>query len=135
MTRGGRVGLLGTMATLVASAAGWAYGHDQRQRDARAEAEAMTGGVLARGRSAIRLRGCGSCHSIPDVGGATSTVGPPLDDFGVRLSIAGLLPNTTPNLIRWIQHPQTIHPGTLMPDMGIYEQEARDIAAYLYALR
>jgi len=43
-------------------------------------------------------------------------------------------PNTPDNLIRWIRFRQAVKPGTDLPDMGIPEAGARDIAAYLLAL-
>lgn len=33
--------------------------------------------------------------------------------------------------MRWIQKPHEIEPGTAMPDTGVGEAEARDLAAYL----
>jgi cytochrome c1 len=57
---------------------------------------------------------------------------PPLDHFYARSYIAGRLPNTEENLLKWIQDPQQIEPGTAMPNLGVSEDEARDIAAYLY---
>jgi cytochrome c len=80
----------------------------------------------------MRAFGCGSCHMIPGVDGANGRVGPSLGDFGERWSIAGRLPNTPQNLVRWITNPQEVEPGTLMPDLGVAPQQARDIAAYLY---
>jgi cytochrome c1 len=38
-------------------------------------------------------------------------------------------------MIRWIRHPQGIVPGNVMPNLGVPEQEARDMAAYLNTLR
>jgi cytochrome c len=38
-------------------------------------------------------------------------------------------------MMRWIQHPQALSPGTAMPELGVNDQQARDIAAYLYSLR
>jgi cytochrome c1 len=49
--------------------------------------------------------------------------------------VAGKLPNTPDQLVRWIQQPQAVEPGTAMPDLGVSLAEARDIAAYLYTLR
>ena len=49
-------------------------------------------------------------------------------------TIAGKLPNTPPDLVRWIMHPQAIEPGTDMPDLGVPLRGARDIAAYLLTL-
>jgi cytochrome c2 len=46
-----------------------------------------------------------------------------------------MLRNTPTNLATWIQHPQQIVPGNAMPDMGITQPQAQDIAAYLYTLR
>jgi cytochrome c1 len=61
-------------------------------------------------------------------------VGPPLNAWSERQYIAGNLQNQPDNLIAWIMNPQAIEPGTAMPNMNIDEQEARDIAAYLYTL-
>jgi cytochrome c2 len=84
------------------------------------------------GRLAIMRYGCGSCHTISGVPGARGRAGPPLSDFGGRGYIAGELPNNEANLIRWIQDPQAVEPGTAMPDLGVNRTDARDIAAYLY---
>ncbi len=98
-------------------------------------AAAMTGGDPARGKEIIRRYGCEACHSIPGVAGARGQVGPPLDRIGSRSNLAGGLPNTPDNLMRWIRDPQAIQPGTAMPMMGVTERDGRDIAAYLYTLR
>lgn len=88
-----------------------------------------------RGRSALRQFGCVGCHRVPGVVAADSYVGPPLDRMGTRELVAGQMPNTTENLIRWIRHPQAVSPGTAMPDLGVGERDARDMAAYLERLR
>jgi len=85
-----------------------------------------------RGQELIASYGCGSCHTIDGVPGAHTKVGPPLTGFRSRASIAGTLPNTPDNLIRWISDPQAVKPGVDMPDLGVSTDEARDIAAYLY---
>ena len=94
-----------------------------------------TGGVAERGRAVIELHDCGVCHRIPGVRGARGQVAAPLTDFGRRTYIAGQLPNTPKNLVRWVMDPHGVEPGTAMPDVGLDEQEARDVAAYLYTLR
>jgi cytochrome c1 len=58
-----------------------------------------------------------------------------LTGIGNRSYIAGELPNTPTNLMRWIQHPQSVEAHTIMPEMGVTEDDSRDIAAYLYTLR
>jgi len=97
-------------------------------------AAALTGGDPSRGRSALRAHGCGSCHDIPGVRGAQATVGPPLSRLARRQYLAGLLPNTPPNLLLWVQHPQRVLPGNAMPDLPVPDSDARDMAAYLYTL-
>jgi cytochrome c2 len=87
------------------------------------------------GRQLIQDFGCGSCHTILGINNADSMVGPPLNAWSRRIYIAGMLRNTPTNLATWIQHPQQIVPGNAMPDMGITQPQAQDIAAYLYTLR
>ncbi|HEY6402431.1 MAG TPA: c-type cytochrome [Blastocatellia bacterium] len=93
-----------------------------------------TGGSAYSGKQIIHQYGCGSCHTIPGVRGARGMVGPPLISFGRRTFIAGHVPNSPDNLIRWIMGPQSIDAGTAMPALGLNEQQARDIAAFLYTL-
>ncbi len=98
------------------------------------ERHTVAGGKPAHAPAAMRDYGCGSCHAIPGVRGADSQVGPPLAGFARRRFIAGRVPNEPEELVRWIRHPQGIKPGTAMPDLGVSDQHARDIAAYLYTL-
>ncbi len=97
-------------------------------------ARPVSGGDARRGEHAIYDRGCGACHDIPGVRGARGTVAQSLLGFSQRTFIAGELPNTPDNLVRWIMDPLAIHPATAMPNLGIGSDEARDIAAYLYGL-
>ena len=62
-------------------------------------------------------------------------MGPPLEHFAQRAFIAGEVTNEPQYLIRWIEVPQAIEPGTAMPNLGVSEGQARSIAAYLYTLR
>lgn len=94
----------------------------------------VPGGQADNGPSAMRAYGCISCHTIPGVRGANGKVGPPLTDWSQRGYIAGMLPNTPDNLIHWIKNPQSVVPGNDMPNLGVSDSDARDIAAYLYTL-
>ena len=95
----------------------------------------VAGGDPVRGVRWIQELGCARCHTIPGVRNATGNVGPPLDRIGSRRFIAGVLDNNPANMTRWIRDPQGVVPGNAMPDMGISQAQARDIAAYLYTLR
>jgi cytochrome c1 len=94
----------------------------------------VAGGDAARGKTAISTYGCGSCHVVPGIRTARGTVGPPLQFWSKRTYIAGEVPNTPDFLVRWIKVPQSIEPGTAMPNLGVSDATARDIAAYLYTL-
>jgi cytochrome c1 len=87
------------------------------------------------GKKLIVSYGCGACHTIPGVYTARGLVGPPLYFYGRRTMIAGELPNQPGNLVRWLMNPPAIEPETAMPNLGLSEQQARDISAYLYTLR
>lgn len=95
----------------------------------------VRGGDPHRGQELFEEVGCGSCHRMEQADRATGTVGPPLDDFRERIYIAGTLDNTPGNLVRWLRSPQSIRPGTAMPDLDLDEQQARHIAAFLRARR
>jgi cytochrome c len=86
------------------------------------------------GRHLLADFGCGSCHYIPGVAGANAYVGPPLNNWSQRRFIAGSLPNIPENLTTWIVVPQSIEPDTAMPSLGVTQQEARHMSAYLYSL-
>jgi cytochrome c len=88
------------------------------------------------GRQALLDYGCVSCHAIPGVStaGSESFVGPPLVKWGQRSYIAGVLVNDQDNLVRWLMDPQEVEPGTAMPDLGVSQEDALNMSAYLLAL-
>jgi cytochrome c2 len=93
----------------------------------------VPGGNASRAPSLVSAYGCGSCHTIAGIRGADGRVGPRLEDFAAQRYIAGRLPNTLDNLLHWLEDPQEVEPGTVMPDLGLAEPQARDLAAYLYS--
>lgn len=112
-----------------------------RQRVAEATAErcevptASAVPDAARGQMTLRQYGCHGCHIIPGITGPAVHVGPSLQGFAKRPLIAGSLPNTPDMLVRWLREPQALRPRTLMPNLGVTEQHARDMQAYLATLR
>lgn len=100
-----------------------------------AEVRRLTGGDPHRGRDRIRQYGCDTCHTIPGVPTADATVGPPLTAIARRMYLAGHIPNSPENMMRWIQHPRGHDEKTAMPEMGVTDSDSRDIVAYLYTLR
>jgi cytochrome c len=122
------------IALAVLATALYAQRHSARSY-ARREAIRLTGGSPEHGRELVSHYGCNACHTIPGVAGPQSTVGPPLDRIINREFLAGELPNTSANMQRWIREPHSVEPKTAMPDMGVTEQDAKDITAFLYTLR
>lgn len=94
----------------------------------------VAGGDPARGERALVRYGCGSCHLIPGVAAAQGLTGPPLTYWADRQYVAGRVRNEPGALVRWIRDPKAIDPETAMPDLGVTDADARDMAAYLYTL-
>lgn len=95
----------------------------------------VTGGDPENGKRLIQSYGCVACHTIPGIAGVGSNVGPPLHKIGRRAYLGGVLPNTPDDMVRWLRDPPAVDPRTAMPNLGISQAEAQDIAAYLYTLR
>jgi cytochrome c len=112
------------MLALVLAAAAAGCSHGRQTID-------VPGASATRGKAVIERIGCGGCHVIPGIRAAGGRVGPPLAQFARRRTVAGKLPNTPDALARWIAHPQRIVPGNDMPDLGLSDRQARDVAAYL----
>jgi len=107
----------------------------QPEASAAVQVQDMRLGDPGAGRQALQQYLCVTCHAIPGVVGADSHVGPPLGGIADRQYIAGVLPNTPANMAHWLRHPTQVDPQSAMPDLGVTEQDARDIAAFLYTLR
>ena len=99
------------------------------------QAPRVSGGDPKQGQRLMAQYQCAACHEIPEVPGAHGNAGPPLESFGRRSYIAGGIPNLPDELIRWLDNPQAVKPGSPMPDVGVSPAEARHMAAYLYTLR
>jgi len=96
---------------------------------------AFTNGDSDRGKAALSSYGCIACHTIPGVPGSNALTAPPLIGISQRSYLAGMLENTPENLRLWIQHPRQVNPRTAMPEQGVTDQDASDMAAYLYGTR
>lgn len=95
----------------------------------------VRGGDIDTGKRLITQYQCTTCHVIPKVPGPNGESGPSLEHVGRLSYIAGGIPNQADNMVAWLRDPPALKPGTRMPSMGLSEQEARHMAAYLYTLR
>ena len=132
--RGARQATGATLTTLAAIASVLVLSFVTGCKVQRPSNQRVLDGDPHRGRVAIEHFGCGSCHMIPGIRSAGGTVGPNLAGIADRSIVAGVVPNTPDELVRWIVMPQSMVPGNAMPNLGVSDGEARDIAAYLYTL-
>lgn len=98
-------------------------------------ASRVVGGDPERGRLLVQQYQCAACHFIPEVQGPNGDAGPSLESMGRLSYIAGSIPNQPENMIRFLQNPPAVKPGTLMPALGITDDEARHMAAFMYSLK
>lgn len=155
-TRGGsRAGLfagLGALAltlalggTLVAAnpafrdgkAGGTADRLGQTAAERQAAASKEVTGIALEGKKLVGGKGCGNCHVIPGLSAAKGTVGPSLAGVGSKTSIAGGAVKIAgpDDLKKWILDPPGLKPGTAMPNLGLTDDEATKIVAYLETLK
>lgn len=97
-------------------------------------AAATRPGDVEAGRRATGQYLCATCHTIPGFVSANNQVGPPLGGIAGRAFLGGVIANTPQNMVRWLRDPQEVDPLSAMPALGLSEQDARDIAAFLYTL-
>ena len=102
-----------------------------------AAADLSPGSPAAEGARIIATKPCVGCHTIPGIPGATGLVGPNLAGVASRSKIAGgAVSNTGPDdLKKWILNPAALKPGTAMPNVGLTDDEATQIVAYLETLK
>ena len=78
---------------------------------------------------------CGACHTVRG-SDAAGIAGPELTHFASRPTIAaGTLPNSPANLDRWLDDPQGLKPGALMPKVALTAAERVQLAQWLERLQ
>jgi cytochrome c oxidase subunit II len=108
----------------------WAEMQQQTvQSDAAMSPEAIEG------RRVFESTACINCHTIEGTV-ADGHFGPNLRHLMSRDTIAsGAAPNTPANLRLWIQNPNAIKPGSLMPAMNLNDKQLDEVTDYLLTLR
>ncbi len=85
--------------------------------------------------SQLFVQKCGACHAIRGTG-ANGDVGPDLTHVGSRTSLAALtIPNSPERMREWIDDPQRVKPGNLMPAVNLSDAQINRLVAYLEARR
>jgi cytochrome c oxidase subunit 2 len=89
----------------------------------------------ATGRRVFERTACLNCHAINGTNG-TGRFGPDLTHLMSRRTIAsGAVENNSQNLRLWIQNPDSIKPGSLMPAMKLSDPELDALVRYLGTLQ
>jgi cytochrome c oxidase subunit II len=89
----------------------------------------------SQGQRIFETTACINCHTIRGTV-ANGRFGPDLTHLMSRDTIAaGAALNTRENLRLWIQNPNAIKPGCLMPGMELNDEELDALTAYLETLR
>jgi len=89
---------------------------------------------VAEGRRVFEATACINCHTVRGTV-ADGRFGPDLTHLMSRDTLAaGIIPNNDANLRAWIQNPNAIKPGSLMPAMNLSDRELDQVTAYLLTL-
>jgi len=92
------------------------------------------GELAAAGKTVFASSACVGCHTIQGV--SAGVLGPDLTHFGSRTMLAaGMWPNTPDNVAEWVKDPQRLKPGVKMPALGLTDEQAKALAAYLTSLK
>jgi len=90
--------------------------------------------AAAEGKLAFEHTACVNCHTVTGTS-AKGKFGPDLTHLASRDTIAsGTIKNTPQNLRQWIDDPDSMKPGSLMPKMNLSSHELDAITAYLASL-
>ncbi len=99
------------------------------------QADAAMSPEAIEGRRVFESTACINCHTIEGTV-ADGRFGPNLRHLMSRDTIAsGAAPNTPANLRLWIQNPDAVKPGSLMPAMNLTDQQLNEVAEYMLTLR
>jgi cytochrome c oxidase subunit 2 len=89
---------------------------------------------LSEGRKVFETTACINCHTVTGTV-ADGRFGPDLTHLMRRETLAsGVASNTPENLRLWIQNPDAIKPGALMPAMNLTDKELDEVTSYLLTL-
>ncbi|HMD87883.1 MAG TPA: c-type cytochrome, partial [Anaerolineaceae bacterium] len=92
-------------------------------------------GQAAQGEQDFLNGACIGCHTV-DGTKAQGKIGPNLTHFASRTVFAGaVLTNTPANLAEWLADPQTVKPGTLMPNLHLTQDQINNLVAFLESLK
>lgn len=103
----------------------------QRWVKAHNEAPKIETSKEKRGLELMTTKGCLACHAVSGTE-LVGITGPNLSSLGSRRTIAaGTLANSSEDMARWLRDPTLVKPGSIMPNLGLNEDEISDLSAFL----
>jgi cytochrome c oxidase subunit 2 len=91
--------------------------------------------AVREGKAVFQAQSCINCHAVRGTP-ARGTYAPDLTHLMSRRTLAsGMGPNTPEDLRRWVDDPQKVKPGCLMPAFGLNDRERDLVVSYLLSLR
>jgi cytochrome c oxidase subunit 2 len=92
--------------------------------------------IAVQGLTVFRELSCVNCHAINGISGATGGVGPDLTHLAGRALLAGGVSENNPqNLRLWLENPQQVKPGALMPNYHFTSEQLAQLMSYFETLR
>lgn len=99
------------------------------------QAVTANAGTANHTRDIFQQYSCLNCHSINGIS-TNGTAGPDLTHLGGRQTLGGgVIDNTRDNLVRWLENPQAVKPGCLMPNFNLTQQQAAHLADFFEAIK
>jgi mono/diheme cytochrome c family protein len=92
---------------------------------AQAQAPAPDAALVLKGEGLFKEQGCYGCHTVGKFG--TQGIAPDLSHVGAKHDVG--------YLTRWLKDPESQRPTAHMPKIGLGDDEAKALAAYLGSLR
>jgi len=92
---------------------------------AQAQAPALDTALVLKGEGLFKEHGCYGCHTVGKFG--TQGIAPDLSHVGAKHDVG--------YLTRWLKDPESQRPTAHMPKIGLSDDEAKALAAYLGSLR
>ena len=91
-------------------------------------------GNAAAAKAHMEKYACQACHVIPGMGEG-GALGPDLTGFAVRTTLNGRVQKNPQAVAAYLLNPTAVDAQTSMPAVGLSEEEAKDIAAFLETLK
>jgi cytochrome c oxidase subunit 2 len=102
---------------------------------AQGQQKSVVSSNVSAGRAVFESLACVNCHVIKGTR-AVGKFGPDLTHFASRSTVAaGVMTNTPEHLRAWINDPQEVKPGCLMPSMKLSGKQLDQLVSYLETLQ